>query len=101
IGALAGVGLRLGGNDGRMRGSIEMPGANGLVSVREILSLPEVDAVRTMEGVSPDDTDMVRLVDKVKTVLLGGKLVLLVIPDEGGAGETRWRNCTRQQLKGY
>lgn len=101
IGALAGVGLRLGGNDGRMRGSIEMPGANGLVSVREILSLPEVDAVRTMEGVSPDEADRVRLVDKVKTVLLGGKLVLLVIPDEGGAGEARWRNCTRQQLKGY
>jgi len=54
-----------------------------------------------MEGVSPDEGDTVRLVDKVKTVLLGGKLVLIVIPDEGGTGEARWRNCTRQQLKGY
>jgi hypothetical protein len=101
IGALAGVGLRLGGNDGRMRGSIELPVVNGLSSVKDILSHPGVDAVRTMEGISPDDAHLVRLVDKVKTVLLGGKLVLLVIPDESETGEAMWRNCTRQQLKGY
>ncbi len=101
IGALAGVGLRLGGNDGRMRGSIQMPGAKSLVPVRDILSHPGVDAVRTMEGVLPDDSDMVRLVDKVKTVLLGGSLALLVVPDEDENGTSRWRNCTRQQLKGY
>jgi hypothetical protein len=101
IGALAGVGLRLGGNDGRMRGSIELPGVNGLTPVKDILSHPDVEAVRTMEGVSPDGSDLVRLVDKVKTVLLGGKLVLLVIPDESEKSEAKWRNCTRQQLKGY
>jgi hypothetical protein len=101
IGALAGVGLRLGGNDGRMRGSIELPGVNGFASVKDVLSHPEVDAVRTMEGISLDGPDLIRLVDKVKTVLLGGKLVLLVIPDESETGEAGWRNCTRQQLKGY
>lgn len=101
IGALAGVGLRLGGNDGRMRGSIQMPSVGSVAAVRDILSHSQIDAVRTLEGISPDGSDMVRLVDKVKTVLLGGKLVLLVVPDESGNGEARWRNCTRQQLKAY
>jgi hypothetical protein len=101
IGALAGVGLRLGGNDGRMRGSLEIPAVNGVVRIKDILEHPEVDAVRTREGVSPNGEELVRLVDKVKTVLMGGKLVLLVIPDNSSDGVVRWRTCTRQQLKEY
>jgi len=101
IGALAGVGLRLGGNDGRMRGSLEIPAVDGVARVKELLEHPEVDAVRTMEGASPDLEDRVRLVDKVKTVLLGGKLVLLVTADNDPGGVVRWRSCTRQQLKAY
>ncbi|HOP39873.1 MAG TPA: hypothetical protein PLI53_02405, partial [Geobacteraceae bacterium] len=101
IGALAGVGLRLGGNDGRMRGSLVIPEVDGVATVREILVHPEVDAVRTLEGVRLDPEDRVRFVDKVKTVLLGGKLVLLVVPDDSHAGSARWKTCTRKQLKEY
>jgi len=101
IGALAGVGLRLGGNDGRMRGSLQISAVDGVVRVKDLLEHPEVDAVRNMEGVSVDPEDRVRLVDKVKTVLLGGRLVLLVTADNDAAGAVRWRSCTRQQLKKY
>jgi hypothetical protein len=101
IGALAGVGLRIGGNDGRMRGTLEIPSVNGVAAVKDILSHPEVDEVRTMDGAVPDKDDLVRFIDKVKTVLLGGKLVLLVTQDESGLEEVTWCNCTRQQLKGY
>jgi hypothetical protein len=101
IGALAGVGLRLGGNDGRMRGSLAIPAMDGVAAVKDILSHPGVEVVRTMEGVCLPPEDRVRFVDKVKTVLLGGKLVLLVMPDDTGTSGARWKTCTRQQLKAY
>lgn len=101
IGALAGVGLRLGGNDGRLRGSLQISAVNGFATVADILAHPEVDEVRTAEGFLPGGDVQVRLVDKVKTVLLGGKFVLLIVPDEGEARDAAWRTCTRQQLKVY
>lgn len=101
IGALAGVGLRLGGNDGRMRGSLVLPSENGMTTVAEILSHAGVDEVRNMDGCVLGETERVRLVDKVKTVLLGGKMVLLVVPDGDGSDGGCWKNCTRQQLKSY
>lgn len=101
IGALAGVGLRLGGNDGKMRGSLDLPAENGVITVDDILSHPAVDVVRTLEGVSLEGSERVRLVDKVKTVLVGGKMVLLVLPDGDVSAGGGWKTCTRQQLKGY
>jgi len=101
IGALAGVGLRLGGNDGRMRGSLALPSENGMTTVADILSHDGVDEVRSIDGGALGETERVRLVDKVKTVLLGGKMVLLVVPDGDGGEGGGWKNCTRQQLKSY
>jgi hypothetical protein len=101
IGALAGVGLRISGNDGRMRGSLEIPAINGMATIGDILMHPWVDAVQTPDGVSPKKEGRVRLVDKIKTVLLGGRHVLLVLPEEEWGGEAEWRTCTRRQLKEY
>lgn len=101
IGALAGVGLRLGGNDGRMRGSLHIPSVDGVASVADILCNPEVDEVRTMEGVTLPDSERIRFVDKVKTVLLGGKMVLLVLPEKDQPDAAGWQTCTRRQLKSY
>ncbi|MHC1697285.1 MAG: hypothetical protein AB9919_04290 [Geobacteraceae bacterium] len=101
IGALAGVGLRLGGNDGKMRGSLSIPATNGVASVEDILRHSEVDVVRNLEGVSLAPEERVRFVDKVKTVLMGGKFVLLVLPDDANAVSSQWKTCTRKQLKAY
>jgi hypothetical protein len=101
IGALAGVGLRLGGNDGKMRGSLSIPATDGVASVKDILNHSAVDVVRTMEGASLALEDQVRFVDKVKTVLMGGKFVLLVLPDDSNSTAAQWKTCTRQQLKVY
>ncbi|RQW89786.1 MAG: hypothetical protein EHM79_02615 [Geobacter sp.] len=101
IGALAGVGLRLGGNDGRMRGSLTLPATDSVASVKDILRHSEVDSVRTLEGVCLGGEDRVRFVDKVKTVLMGGQFVLLVMPDDAGKSGAQWKSCTRQQLKAY
>jgi len=101
IGALAGAGLRLGGNDGRLKGQLKIDSADGTVTVAQLLAHPNVDAVRTEQGDVLGAGERVRLHDKVKTVLLGGASVLLVQRDgecpEGGG----WLNLSRRQLKQY
>jgi hypothetical protein len=84
-----------------MRGSLNLQADNGVTTVADMLSHPGVDEVRSLEGVTLEGNERVRLVDKVKTVLLGGKMVLLVVPDGDGIGGAGWKNCTRQQLKVY
>ncbi len=101
IGALAGAGLRLSGNDGRLKGHLEIPAANGCATVGAIRSCPEVDEVRSTGGLTLSDNELVRLGDKVKTVLLGGKSVLLVAPADGAEQGICWQTCSRQQLRSY
>lgn len=98
IGALAGVGLRFGGNDGRMRGGLTLGAENSVVNVAGICKHPEVDLVMTMDGRKVRDEERVLLGEKIKTVLLEGKSVLLVMPAENGVD---WRTCPRQLLKKY
>jgi hypothetical protein len=102
IGALAGVGLRIGGNDGRVRGGLEIANVNGVAIVHDILANPYVDAVRTVDGAALDDGEPVLLVgEKIKAVLLGGKSVLLVTHRDGERDGVRWQNCPKELLKGY
>jgi hypothetical protein len=99
IGALAGAGLRLGGNDGRLKGSIKVAG--NAMTVRELLELPEVDKVVCLAGGTVRDEDLVLIGEKSKTVLLDGAAVLLVSKaeaDESGAG---WQTLHRKELRRY
>ena len=57
--------------------------------------------VRTLDGDIAGNRDMVRLGEKVKTVLLDGKAVLLVVPADETPDRARWQTCSRQQLKKY
>lgn len=99
IGALAGAGLRLGGNDGRLKGQLVFAVPGGVVSVAALRDRDDVDEVRTLGGESVANQELVRLGDKVKTVLLDGRSVLLVVPAEGTAEGAQWQTCSRQQLK--
>ena len=101
IGALAGAGLRLGGNDGRLKGQLTFTVPGGVVSVAALLDRDDVDDVRALNGSCVDNLDIVRLGDKVKTVLLDGNAVLMVVPAEGRADGARWQTCSRQLLKRY
>ena len=101
IGALAGAGLRMSGNDGRLRGKIKIDSPNQTIKVSEICAHPSVDEVRNLDGqVIPDD-QIIELGEKVKTVLLGGKLILLVMPVEGETSSASWRTCPKHVLKTY
>jgi len=101
IGALAGAGLRLSGNDGRLKGHLVIETANGTAAVDDICAHPDVDEVRSLCGSVLAGAELVRLGDRVKTVLLDGKSVLLVVPVEGAAGGIAWQTCSKQRLKSY
>jgi len=100
VGALAGAGLRLSGNDGRIRRKLTIPTGSPRLSVKALRGLPEVDAVQTRTGETlPEDAE-VTLDGKVKTVLIGGRSTLLVTSDSHGSS-MHWRSCSKQELKSY
>ncbi|MGO9555772.1 MAG: hypothetical protein ACLP2U_12175 [Syntrophobacteraceae bacterium] len=101
IGALAGVGLRLSGNDGRLRGKLEIGCENSAVSVRIIRSHPHAPTVRSLCGKTLEDHELVKLGDKVKAVFLDGKPVLLVSAVAPAVDGARWRTCSKQDLMSY
>lgn len=100
IGALAGAGLRLSGNDGRMKGGLKIPAGNGIISVADLIgTFTEVDVVRSLTGEAVADDSLVKIDEKAKTVLLDGLSVLLVTPSPDGA--VPWQTVHRKQLKRY
>jgi len=99
IGAIAGIGLRMGGEDGRLKGKIAFdtdPSDNG-IAVTKVLDHPWVAAVQTEQGHLLQGDERICLVDKVKIVQVKKQPVLLVQRNEQGG----WQNLTRQQLKKY
>jgi hypothetical protein len=101
IGALAGTGLRLSGNDGRFRGRLKIGNINDVVAVSDIKSQTGVHIVKSLNGYRLEDHDSVRLGEKVKAVLMGGKTVLLVYPYGSDHGCPRWQTCSKEQLKKF
>ncbi len=100
IGALAGCGLRLTGNDGRFRGKFSIGAEGDRLRVTELLQHPNVEVVKSLDGAVLQDEEMVRISEKVKTILKEGKSTLLVFSEiENQTGEACWRTCTKQQLK--
>lgn len=101
IGALAGVGLRLSGNDGRLRGKLQIGEIDSAVSVAVMRTHAPVDVVRSIGGKPLYNEELVRLGEKVKAVYLEGKAVLLVSPLEPAVEGIHWRTCSRQELQSY
>ncbi|MGI6128861.1 MAG: hypothetical protein ACOYEO_02050 [bacterium] len=101
IGALAGVGLRLTGNDGRIRGKIYQTQAGEILTVAQLLSHPQVDLVRQLDGGPVQDKETVRLGEKVKTVLLDHCRVLLVATEDPKASGAKWRTCVKEELRRF
>jgi len=102
IGALAGCGLRMSGNDGRFRGHLRIAENGRRFSVAELLQKTGVDVVKSLDGTGLRDEEVVQLGEKVKTVLQNGKATLLVFAEtKNKSGEPFWRTCTKQQLRRF
>ncbi len=101
IGALAGTGLRLSGNDGRFRGKFKIESANGIITAGEALSHSYIELVKSLDGDVLENEEFIRVDDTVKTVLMDGKSVLLVYSGDELPGGIKWHSCTKQQIKRY
>jgi len=100
VGALAGVGLRLGGNDGRLRGRLELGMPGSVLRVRQFLMSKMVGKVISLDGRTPGLNDEVVLGEKVKALFMDGGPVLPVVECEKTSG-ARWRTCTKDELRGF
>lgn len=99
IGALAGLGLRLMGNDGRVKGQIKLGQLEEVsleLPVADILEQTCLDAVMSTDKYRLAADEKVQLKGKVKAVYLEHQFVLLVAKD----GEL-WRNAGKQALQDY
>ena len=100
IGALAGAGLRLSGNDGRFKGKFRIPGdEDGVARIGDI-RLHGVDSVRTFDGAVLDDEERVVVSEECKLVLLADEAVLLVCPTSGAAAAP-WAVVERRALRSF
>ena len=102
IGALAGTGLRLTGNDGRFKGQFIIGNVNDTLPAKEVLKRTGADIVKTEYDHTLQDDDIVRIGKKVKAVYMDFKAVVLVFPVKENGNECRlWETCTKEQLKKY
>ena len=95
IGALAGIGLRLSGNDGKIRGKFELKESN--LSVAELLGLNFIEAVadENFKPLSPGER--INLIGALKPVFFDFKATLLVKKEADGG----FRNLSVKELRGF
>lgn len=102
IGALAGIGLRLSGNDGRIRGKYFLGRKNEVLTVREIISQTNIQEVMEENGKHLEETEKIVLGEKVKSVLLQGKIILLVESVKNAHGnEEKWLTLPKAKIQQY
>jgi len=103
IGALAGVGLRLQGSDGRLRGHLDTAALDDTAAAGEVRAHLGLDVVRSPEGRVVRDDEHIQLDgERLKAVLLEGKVTLLVMPNQDtDRGAAPWRPCPRDFVKTY
>jgi hypothetical protein len=98
IGALAGIGLRLHGNDGRFRGWYHLGQAGSIMTAGEIRSYDNIEDIRTPDNAPIEDTKRICISDQLKTICMNGKSTLLVHPAEGDGIHTV---LAKEELKIY
>ena len=101
IGAVAGLGLRLSGQDGRVKGQLKLGQQADEtkvieVTVAEALALTGLQAVISIDGEKLANDQLLTLKGKIKAVFTQHQFALLVSSEQG-----LWRNATQQQLKPY
>ncbi len=99
VGAIAGVGLRLSGNDGRYRGWHVLGRPGDIFKVAELCQYPFIDGLVHVSGRVLGLNHHVGIGhEKTKTVRLGGRRMVVVREDETGTG---LRTITPKEAKSY
>lgn len=101
IGALAGTGLRLQGNDGRFRGWLNLGNTGEVTSTKQLCSAPSINAVIDDEGNQLlEDYPVLIADDRIKTVFLRHQQVIPVTRT-GNTSGPEWTTLTRAEVKRF
>lgn len=98
IGALAGVGLRLNGNDGEIKGGIEHLQKGLSYTVEQILQEKIICSVCTTEMEPLAANEIVTIKWKAKPILHNGRPVLLATP---GRAEGQWQTMEKSEMRKF
>lgn len=103
VGALAGTGLRMLGNDGRYRGWYHLGNGGDVLSVGDIhTTLPFVDAVTTESGkILGYDTRVTISSEKIKAVRKNKQQVMIVVENDLPEAATEYRIISSREAKIY
>lgn len=96
IGALAGIALRMSGNDGRFQGKTQLKEPGEMMAIEDVLAQTDIDEVQSIDGELLALDETLILGEKIKSVLLDGKKKLLVYREDDG-----WHTCNNKQLRAY
>jgi hypothetical protein len=98
VGALAAVGLRASGNDGRFIWLVGTRNVSGVHSVESLCRTTGIQSVRALDGTSLPPAVLVDVGPWVRPILSNGEAVLLVERAVDQAG-CQWRAATRELVK--
>jgi hypothetical protein len=103
VGALAGVGLRLLGNDGRYRGWYHLGQPGDIVNVEALCAYPFVDQIVTRDGDPlPMDSHVHIGSEKTKTIRMSHRRVIVVTANENAEHTgIPFRTITKKEAKEY
>ena len=96
IGALAAVGLRAGGDDGRFLWLKGIREISGVYTVEQLRLSTSINVVETLEGAEIPSDDRVDLGPWIRPVLKAGRAVLFVEPDDE---PHVWRVVEKERVK--
>jgi len=98
IGALAGAGLRLSGNDGKYRKTVPIDINGEDMSVNVLIKQANIDCVCDIEGNELEKNSYIYIRDRIKKIIKNKKTVLLVKKIKND-NEEIWTNYTVKELK--
>lgn len=101
IGALAAVGLRSSGRDGRFVWLEAIRELAGSMPAARLLSLTGIDEIRSLDGESPGPGERVCIDPWPRPVLLDGRAVLLVQRSNPTGGTHEWELVAREIVRRY
>lgn len=101
IGALASVGLRRSGTDGRFVWLEGVRELSGVTSAADLLEVTGIDAIEDRQGrvVSPDE--LICVDPWPRAVLIEGRAVLLVQRAENNNGSFHWQLLPREDIRRF
>jgi hypothetical protein len=101
IGALAGIGLRLDGNDGRFRGWLQLGKTGDEISAAKLSENKNVDNVVDENGQPLPSHSVIRIADeKIKTILQN-HMQVIPVTSEKYSESIYWRTLSRKEVKKF